>query len=176
MGHVLIVEDNPDIGLLYQRALMRHEHTIVRTAEHAYKALEKHSYDLIILDMHLPEDSGLQVLEHIREGKADKQTPVLVISADDLLRKSCEKFGIQAWMTKPIELDKFMDVAGGILDKPRPAPADASPIPDTQTKPAIQESSLGTKKTRPLLSEEKSSSTTPSSPKDDSGSNTPAET
>lgn len=115
MGQVLIVEDNPDIGVLYQRALFSHEHTIVKNAEAALELLKEKRYDLIILDMHLPNKSGIEVLKYIRHELQDKDTPVFAISADDLMRQPCEAIGIQAWMTKPIELDKLMEKAAELL-------------------------------------------------------------
>lgn len=115
MGHVLIVEDNSDIGTLYTRALFSHEHTIVRNAEAALELLKDNHYDLIILDMHLPNKPGIEVLKHIRHNLQDKDTPVFAISADDLMRQPCEEIGIQAWMTKPIELDKLMEKAAELL-------------------------------------------------------------
>lgn len=115
MGHVLIVEDNRDIGTLYQRALYSHKHTIMHDAETALENLQTEKYDLIILDMHLPNKPGIEVLKYIRHELNDTTTPVFVISADDLLRQPCEKIGIQAWMTKPIELDVLMEKAAELL-------------------------------------------------------------
>lgn len=117
MGHVLIVEDNRDIGTLYQRALFSHEHTLKKSAEAAVEILQTQTFDLIILDMHLPEKSGLTVLEYVRHQIKDDQTPIFAISADDLLRPKCEEYGIQAWMTKPVELDVLMDTAAKLIEE-----------------------------------------------------------
>ena len=115
MGKILIVEDNADIGILYTRALFNHEHKLINNAEDAMKLLPDEKFDLIILDMHLPEASGLQFLEYLRRQLEDTATPVFAISADDLQRGKCEALGIQAWMTKPIELDKLMDTAAQLI-------------------------------------------------------------
>ncbi len=109
MPRILIVEDNSDIALLYQRALIQHQHVVVATAEAAMSTFEQESFDLIILDMHLPEKSGLTVLQYIRSHPSKKDTKVFVISADDLLREDCRLLGIEAWMTKPIELDDLIN-------------------------------------------------------------------
>lgn len=116
MGRILIIEDNDDISVLYQRALFHHEHVVVQSAEAAMKLVATQSYDLIILDLHLPEQSGLVVLDHLRRELDDQRTPVFAISADDLLRRQCEAFGIQAWMTKPIELDELMIIATELIE------------------------------------------------------------
>lgn len=117
MGQILIIEDNSDISMLYTRALFGHEHTRVASAEAGIQKIDSHNYDLIILDMHLPEQSGISVLTHLRETRQDQETVVFVISADDLFRPECEKLGIQAWMTKPIEVDVLMDIARKALEQ-----------------------------------------------------------
>jgi DNA-binding response OmpR family regulator len=117
VGKILIIEDNSDISLLYTRALFGHEHTMVSSAEDGIKELNSRNFDLIILDMHLPEQSGISVLKHLREELSDKDTAVFVISADDLFRPECESLGIQEWMTKPIEVDVLMKTARQILEE-----------------------------------------------------------
>lgn len=114
MPRILIVEDNFDIATLYQRALMLHENTVAESAESAMMHLENNHYDLVILDMHLPTKSGLDVLKNIR-ANGNNGTKVFVISADDLMRQTCEAIGIDSWMTKPIELDVFIERVNRLL-------------------------------------------------------------
>lgn len=115
MANILIVEDNPDIALLYQRALMRHENYVAYSAEAALDTLSTQTFGLLILDMHLPEQSGLKVLEYVRSSDTHRDLKVFVISADDLLRHTCEDIGIDSWMTKPIEIDVLMDTVDKLL-------------------------------------------------------------
>jgi DNA-binding response OmpR family regulator len=110
MPNILIVEDNADIAMLYQRALMKYHNTVVERAEDAIELLNRQPYDLVILDLHLPEASGFTVLEHLRQERKDMETKIIVISADDMHKKRCQKYHIQDWMTKPIELDVFMEM------------------------------------------------------------------
>lgn len=120
MQHILIVEDNRDIAALYQRALFKYQHTMVDSAEKALEKLKNQAFDLIILDMHLSEMSGLHFLEYIRQQPDGEKTKVFVISADDLLKPRCEALGIQAWMTKPIELDVFMETVDRWVNETAP--------------------------------------------------------
>ena len=115
MPSILIVEDNPDIALLYTRALMRHENDIVHSAEEAFDVLSRQQFDLVILDMHLPKESGIRVLEYVRSEQYDANPKVFVISADDLLRRDCEDIGIDSWMTKPVEIDVLMQTVEALL-------------------------------------------------------------
>ncbi len=116
MSRILIVEDNPDIALLYQRALFQYENVIAPSAEEALQMLEDQTFGLVILDMHLPAQSGLTVLETIRATPHLKTTKVFAISADDLMREACRSIGIDAWMTKPIEVDELIDNTRQLLD------------------------------------------------------------
>lgn len=118
MAHILIVEDNRDIAALYQRALFKYQHTHVNTAEKALDKLKGQTFDLIILDMHLAEMSGLSLLEYIRSQPNGDKVKVFVVSADDLLKTRCEALGIQAWMTKPIEIDVFIDTVDHWVGEP----------------------------------------------------------
>ncbi len=106
MAHILIVEDNKDIALLYERIFRNHTTQIVDSAERAIECLNHQQYGLVVLDMHLEKVSGLEVLKHIRE--KDHTMRIFVISADDSLKYQALDFGIDLWMTKPIELDELM--------------------------------------------------------------------
>ncbi|MBZ0305080.1 MAG: response regulator [Anaerolineae bacterium] len=111
MSHILIVEDNSDLALLYKRAFHDYDTESVETAWDAIASLEKNQYRLVILDMHLPEVPGMVVLQHIRKmPEGDKQI-VFVVSADDSLKYKAERVGIQFWMTKPVDLDELVEAA-----------------------------------------------------------------
>lgn len=107
MSKILIVEDNEDIAGLYRNIFRNHETEVVRSGEHAIAQLEKNRYHLVLLDMHLPFVSGMEVLKYLRKKKPSR-TGVFVISADDTLKYEAMSIGIEHWMTKPIELDELM--------------------------------------------------------------------
>jgi DNA-binding response OmpR family regulator len=66
----------------------------------------------VILDIHLPIASGLDVLEYIR---SNLETKVFVVSSDDLQRNACEMYGIEGWMTKPINVAQFVNAVQYLL-------------------------------------------------------------
>lgn len=112
MARLLVVEDTPELMTLYKRAFREHQVVGVETAWDAIATLEKDQhFNLVILDMHLPEVPGMVVLQHIRKMPNGKHLSVFVVSADDTLRGKAELVGIQHWMTKPIEIDELMDAA-----------------------------------------------------------------
>jgi two-component system OmpR family response regulator len=109
MKSILIVEDNPDIAMLYQRVYMQHHTDTVDNVHDALMLLGKNHYDLVILDMHLPGRNGMDVLEYIRAQHIE--THIFAISADDSFKYDARNMGISHWMTKPIELDELISVS-----------------------------------------------------------------
>jgi two-component system OmpR family response regulator len=102
---ILLVEDEARIALFITRGLSAEGHTV----EHASTAAEgavlagAHSYDLIILDLMLPDGHGRDVLTVIRE--ADTEVPVIVVSAlgetDDKVQLL--DLGADDYLVKPFE-------------------------------------------------------------------------
>jgi CheY-like chemotaxis protein len=106
---VLVVEDHPDIYTLYTRLLPGASLSHACNGQLAREALEKETYDLIILDMHLGEVSGIDVLRHARSLPQHRATRILVISADDSLRHEAMAQGADHWINKPIDFDSLFD-------------------------------------------------------------------
>lgn len=80
----------------------------------------QHVPDLILLDLHLPDMPGREVLRQLRAGLATKDIPVLIISADALpeRRRELEEDGVNAYLTKPLNLDDFTHKVRSLLELP----------------------------------------------------------
>jgi signal transduction histidine kinase/CheY-like chemotaxis protein/CHASE3 domain sensor protein len=85
VGKVLIVEDDHDFSkLLFENVKDEGFHCLVaHSADEAIKLIKEHSIHALLLDVHLPDHSGLFVLENIRKHEATKKIPVFIISAFD---------------------------------------------------------------------------------------------
>lgn len=84
-SHVLLVEDDNDYADLMSRQLDRSSEVPltsdrVSTLAEAVEALEAHDYDLVVLDLHLPDETGLRTLRRLRDRVND--VPVVVITND----------------------------------------------------------------------------------------------
>jgi diguanylate cyclase (GGDEF)-like protein/PAS domain S-box-containing protein len=104
-GHVLVVDDHESIRNLLERVLRNQGH-IVTTAASGREALEllsKHLTDLVVLDVMMPEMSGIEVLQHIKANPATQDIPVLVVSADTDTDKviTCINLGAEDYLVKP---------------------------------------------------------------------------
>src|SRR5450759_5691074 len=110
---ILVVEDEPDICRAVADAL-RQEHYAVDTADDGASALAKvhveQAYDLLLLDLMLPEIDGLQVLRQLRsEGN---RTPVLIITARDTIRERVAGLdqGADDYLVKPFSIDEMLSL------------------------------------------------------------------
>ncbi|MBS1808630.1 MAG: response regulator transcription factor [Acidobacteria bacterium] len=107
---LLLVEDEEKVARFIQRGLEA-ERFAVDVAADGSRALAlatSYSYDLIILDLMLPEQSGTEVLRQIR-GR-DKQVPVLILTARDELRDKVQHFemGADDYLTKPFAFAELL--------------------------------------------------------------------
>jgi two-component system chemotaxis response regulator CheY len=108
MANILIVEDNPDVNLLYQRLFFRQEIDCALNGMEAIESLDKKQYDLVLLDLHLPKVSGVEVLEFLRGQDKHREVVVIIVSSDDTLKHRCQDIGINHWLTKPIEIEDLL--------------------------------------------------------------------
>lgn len=71
---------------------------------------------LILLDLKLPKVSGLEVLERLRSDERTRMIPVVVLtsSAEEKDRVESYKLGVNSYIVKPVEFDKFAEVVSEI--------------------------------------------------------------
>jgi chemotaxis family two-component system response regulator Rcp1 len=120
---ILLVEDSLFDARLTMAALRRgglqHRLTLVRDGEEAVEFLLHQGRfsraprpDLILLDLLLPKRDGLDVLAEIQNEFQLKGVPVVVLTGaeDEQIRAQCELFGVEHYLTKPVDFTKFLDV------------------------------------------------------------------
>ena len=107
---ILVIEDEPSLQELIVKALEK-ERFVVETAA-TYKAaiqkVEDYSYDCILLDIMLPDGSGLSILEELK--KENKRESVIIISAKDSLddKISGLELGADDYLAKPFHLAELV--------------------------------------------------------------------
>jgi CheY-like chemotaxis protein len=104
-GPLLIVDDDPQACLLYQRlAAGALPGCVVISAENGAAALailERETPCLVILDLMMPEVDGFTVLEKMRLNPRTRQVPVLVMSGKMQLKRPWPAYGAPFWANKP---------------------------------------------------------------------------
>lgn len=113
---VLLVEDNA-INQLVARKLIEqlgHQVTVATDGKQALADCEASSFDLVLMDCHMPEMDGFEATRLLRE-RGD-QTPIVALSAavslDDRLR--CFEVGMNATLSKPLRFDKLKALIDGL--------------------------------------------------------------
>jgi DNA-binding NtrC family response regulator len=109
---ILVVDDEPHIRHMIQRVLLD-EGFHVETAGSAFEALDKlevSPFDLAIVDLNLPDITGLDLAEAIY--KIDPGTPVILITAYGTLafEAMASHPAISHYMHKPFDLDRLLDL------------------------------------------------------------------
>ena len=109
-ARILIAEDDPLISSFIARGLRAHGYSVVVADDgaKAEKLTQTDTFDLIILDMALPERSGFQVLQGIRAQQ--NPIPVLVLTGRPELKDAVASLDVGAddYMTKPFRFDDLL--------------------------------------------------------------------
>lgn len=110
---VLIVEDNELNMKLFNDLLEAHGYATLKTADgiEAIELARTHRPDLILMDIQLPEVSGLEVTKWIKEDDALKSIPVIAVTAFAMKgdEERIREGGCEAYISKPISVGKFLD-------------------------------------------------------------------
>lgn len=104
-GRLLIIDDNKVMRLLLTRGLEEQGHSVA-TAENGRRGLQMlrtERFDLVLLDIQMPEMSGLQLLEHITGDLELREIPVIMISSLDEVDgvARCIQMGAEDYLFKP---------------------------------------------------------------------------
>jgi two-component system phosphate regulon response regulator PhoB len=131
MAHtVLVVDDDPIMHRVLEHYLERHGYHLLN-ATGGHEALEIATRvvpDLILLDVGMPDMSGLTALRHLKDNEKTRATPVIVITAqaDSATHVESEVSGAAAFLTKPFRPADLLQLLIKILP---PEQSEMSPSP-----------------------------------------------
>ncbi|MEH6680291.1 MAG: PAS domain S-box protein [Sediminicola sp.] len=121
---VLIVDDNESNRLILE-GMLAVDKIASRSVSNAIKAIEllegPNTFDLAIIDYHMPYMNGLDLIRHLREElhyTADKLPVILLHSSgdDEIVNKGCKELKVQANVVKPIQLSRLYGLINTIRD------------------------------------------------------------
>ena len=116
---VLIVEDNDLNMKLFNDLLEAHGYGTLRTKNglEAMKMARDHRPDLILMDIQLPEISGLEVTKWLKEDPDLAPIPVIAVTAFAMKgdEEKIRKGGCEAYIAKPISVSRFLETVGHVL-------------------------------------------------------------
>jgi len=135
---VLVAEDNRTNQMVIGKILERagHAFTIVANGEEFLDALKEKTFDIALLDLHMPVMGGVEAAKLSRFlSPGSPRMPIVALTADATpeARAECEEAGMEACLTKPIDTRKLFDLferlvpGGGTV---RRSPEEAAPGPE----------------------------------------------
>ena len=117
---VLVVEDNELNMKLFHDLLEAHGYAILQTKDgmEALRIAREHRPDLILMDIQLPEVSGLEVTKWIKEDDNLKSIPVVAVTAFAMKgdEEKIREGGCEAYIAKPISVANFLEVVERFLN------------------------------------------------------------
>jgi len=140
--HILVAEDNETNQIVIREflELMGHRITLVEDGEEALDALDNstQNFDLALLDINMPNMSGLEVLKAYRFLEANSHLPMIILSADALSNNitECMDAGADAYLTKPIEHQKLAQTIANLVPNQKTRHGNVLPIQPQESKAA----------------------------------------
>lgn len=108
MGRILFIDDDTDALETYVKAvsLANHEADVASSVLDGWEMIQETEYDLIFVDLNIPEVSGFELIEKLSLDENTKSIPVVVISAlpEDGLIDEVLSAGAQLFLEKPVAL------------------------------------------------------------------------
>lgn len=110
MNRILIVEDDPQLQLLYRSVLERAGFSVITAlnGEDALKKLEATRIELIITDIMMPKMDGYDLVGSLRNARFDMPVLMITAKADFEDKKRGFKLGADDYMTKPIDVNEMI--------------------------------------------------------------------
>ena len=116
---VLVVEDNELNMKLFHDLLEAHGYNIIQTRNglEALDLARRHRPDLILMDIQLPEVSGLEVTKWIKEDDELRSIPIIAVTAFAMKgdEERIRQGGCEAYLSKPISVAKFIETVKAYL-------------------------------------------------------------
>lgn len=117
---VLLAEDNYINQKVVQKILQRagHHVSVADTGEETLQALMQSDYDLVILDMQMPDMGGVEVIKRYQSMREDiTQLPFMMLTANATVdaQEQCKKLGVSAFLTKPVRSGQLVRIVDEVM-------------------------------------------------------------
>ncbi|HEX4477341.1 MAG TPA: PAS domain S-box protein [Polyangiaceae bacterium] len=135
---ILVAEDNAvnQYVIKHMVALAEHRVTVVDNGRQALDELERKSFDVVLMDLEMPELGGLAAVELLRKREAGtgRRVPVVALTAQAMAgdRERCLAAGMDDYVAKPLDMEILYATlrrVGGAPPRPTPAPVATSSHP-----------------------------------------------
>ncbi|WP_282071570.1 response regulator [Polaribacter atrinae] len=121
---ILLVDDDEIERMKFKKVCCDYNCTsIIVEAINGKEALSilnkaKYLFNIIILDLHMPEMNGLDFLRNLKSNDKFKNIPIIIMSnsKDDTELKKCYDYGVSGYFTKPVQYSKYSQKVKSVLN------------------------------------------------------------
>jgi PAS domain S-box-containing protein len=123
---ILVAEDNPVNQDLALHLLQRRGHSVIlaENGRQALAAVERHKFDLVLMDLQMPEMGGLEATQTIREKEkgTGRHLPIIAMTAHAMQgdRQKCLDAGMDGYLSKPLDPKTFLRTVEESVSSPVP--------------------------------------------------------
>jgi len=132
---ILLAEDNPVNQRLATKLLEKHGHqvTVTATGRGALQRVQEETFDVVLMDVQMPDMDGLEATTLIREWEKDrgKRTPIVALTAHSMKgdRDRCLAAGMDTYVTKPFDAARLIEVVEATVRLKAEQPPQEAPAP-----------------------------------------------
>ncbi|WP_028459136.1 response regulator [Chloroflexus sp. Y-396-1] len=110
---ILLAEDEPDLQFIIGMALEGADYTVVTASNglEALRLLERDSFDLLLVDVMMPQMSGLELCQHLRHHPVWQHIPIILLTASPSLGSLLKDLppSVCGWIEKPFNVFDLVD-------------------------------------------------------------------
>jgi CheY-like chemotaxis protein len=144
---ILLAEDNAVNQKVAVRMLEKNGHSVV-VANNGHEALQelgREAFDIVLMDVQMPEMNGFEATAAIREEEKGKgrHIPIIALTAHAIRgdEERCLKAGMDAYVSKPIQVAKLFETIDRLLSS-RPKGPEGEPIPERRKGDVLEEAAV----------------------------------
>jgi DNA-binding NtrC family response regulator len=122
MNKILVIDDDQAVLNYLNMFLLQagiYDVTVLSNSTRAYGELKNNAYDLLLLDMDMPDVTGLDILKNIQQNNIDIETIVLTGVEDIELAVSAMKLGAMEYLIKPVDNDRLLSLINTAMEQRR---------------------------------------------------------
>jgi len=141
MSKVLVVEDDVAFGTMLKTFLEKREYkvTLVYSASEAFKKISANKFDLVLTDVRLPDNDGLEILKNVKNENPSTQVIVMTSYAEISMAVNAMKEGAFDYVSKPFRPESILQTIENALHTNAVAPASPVQKPVKKSKGPLGE-------------------------------------
>ena len=121
LARILVADDEKDIRTLTNRTLTHegHDVTLADDGEQAIEYMKQNDYDLVILDIMMPNKNGLEVVQYMKKDERLQSVPIFLFSASGPINTLTleVKDIVDAYLRKPFMRKEFLQIVNKLINK-----------------------------------------------------------